>query len=147
MDTYDESLSVETQDIHSILDTELGNIAGIPWNKLEKINKLHALYTYAKDLQETHNLLPNEVNELQVFMKKHLDRRKFNRRNDVVYDVDEMKIKDIPMLIFIQKKRKFTLKKIGEGVLKSLAPRKTKRKHSETTNKQNPQNTIEDTEK
>lgn len=133
MDIYNEISNTETQDIHSILDTELGNIAGVPWNKLEKINKLHALYTYAKDLQDTHNLLPNEVSELQVFMKKHLDRRKFNRRNDVVYDADEMKIKDIPMLIFIQKKRKFTLKKIGEGILKNLAPRKTKRKNKDAS--------------
>ena len=63
-------------------------------------------------------------------MKRCLERKKLNKKQDLLYDKEKFKIVSINNLIYNKTKNKFTLKRQDKKInsLKSLAPKnKTKR--------------------
>jgi len=105
-----------------------------PWSKLNKGTKIKLLTNFANDYQEKNEINDKEKKQLIQYLKQCLERKKLNKKQDLVYDTENFKIISIINLIYNKTKNRFTLKKQDKRIssLKSLAPKnKTKRvKHS-----------------
>lgn len=110
-----------------------------PWNKLNKGTKINLLSEFADNYQIKNKITDKQKKDLNKYLKMCLERKKLNKKHDLVYDKDEFKIISINNLIFNKTKNKFTLKKQDKKInsLKSLAPKnKTKRvKHGKDKKK------------
>lgn len=98
-----------------------------PWSKLDKTSKFKKLTTYADEYSSTNNLSKEEKEKLISFLKDSLDRKKFQRVKDVIYDKVTGVVKDIPALHYNKPTNHFTLKNIDKtrvSTLKSLPPKK-----------------------
>ena len=98
-----------------------------PWSKLDKTSKFKKLTTYADEYSSTNNLSKEEKERLISFLKDSLDRKKFQRVKDVIYDKVTGVVKDIPALHYNKPTNHFTLKNIDKtrvSTLKSLPPKK-----------------------
>ena len=74
---------------------------------------------------------------MSTFISTSLDRKKLQRTKDVTYDTNTGIIKSIPCLSFNKTSKKFTLKRCDKrpSTLKSLAPKKTKGKKIDKSDK------------
>ena len=65
-------------------------------------------------------------NQLIVFFRDCLDKKKLQRVKDIIYNKDTGEIKDIPALFYNKPSNHFTLKNIDKRVstLKGLTPKK-----------------------
>ena len=125
------------------------------WSKLNKGTKTKLLTNFSDEYQKKNEIGDNEKKQLIQYLKLCLERKKLNKKQDLVYDKENFKIISINNLIFNKTKNRFTLKKQDKRIssLKSLAPKnktkrvKTKRvKHSrEKIKKINETNTIKAT--
>ena len=48
---------------------------------------------------------------LKTYLLECLERKKLQKKKDVIYDMENNKIKDIPNLYFNEKKKKYSLKR------------------------------------
>lgn len=114
--------------IENFLEKEQKNNIMKPWNKLGKGTKLKKVYEYVdnylKDIPEKKGY---EI-ALKTYLLDCLDRKKLQKKKDVIYDMEKNKIKDIPNLYFNEKKKKYSLKRSDKkcSTLKSLPTRKNK---------------------
>jgi hypothetical protein len=99
-----------------------------PWCKLNKTIKLIKLQIYIEEYQKKNDMSEDEKVLFSVFLKDCLDKKKLQRIKDVTYDKTSGVIKDIPGILFIKNKNRFTLKTNDKRVstLKSLGPKKKK---------------------
>ena len=128
---------LETYDVSKYLSQEQegkGNRQK-PWNKLEKSTKLIKIYDYIKDFSNKFNLSEIENIELKKYMRLCLERKKLQRKKDVIYESVLGIIKDIPGLSFNIKKRVFQLRKIDKKVstLKKIANKNSRTKRKKKT--------------
>lgn len=119
--------SSSLQNLDLFLENEQNNNKMEPWCKLDKTTKLKKLATFTEHYKEENNLNEEETTILTNFFKDCLDRKKFQRVKDVVYDKDTGMIKSIPALTFCRLTKHFTLRNMDKRVStsKSLAPKKT----------------------
>ena len=114
--------------IENFLQKEKENNISKPWNKLGKGTKLKKLYEYVDDFLKD----KPEKKQYEVAIKNYLldclDRKKLQKKKDVIYDIENNKIKTIPNLYFNEKRNKYTLKRTEKksSTLKSLPTRKNK---------------------
>ena len=112
-----------------------------PWSKLNKGTKIKLLTNFADEYQKKNEINDKEKKQLIQYLKLCLERKKLNKKQDLVYDKENFKIISINNLIFNKTKNRFTLKKQDKRIssLKSLAPKnKTKRvKHSKERARKN----------
>ena len=110
------------------LENEKNNNSNEPWSKLDKTIKIKKLLIYAENYKIEKNLDDQEFIQFSLFLKDCLDRKKFQRVKDVIYDKVTGIIKDIPGLFHNKVKNHFTIKNIDKRVStsKSLAPKKLK---------------------
>lgn len=114
--------------IENFLQKEKENNISKPWNKLGKGTKLKKLYEYVDDFLKD----KPEKKQYEVAIKNYLldclDRKKLQKKKDVIYDIENNKIKSIPNLYFNEKRNKYTLKRTEKksSTLKSLPTRKNK---------------------
>jgi hypothetical protein len=110
------------------LENEKNNNNNEPWSKLDKTIKIKKLLIYAENYKLEKNLDDIEYNNFTIFLKDCLDRKKFQRVKDVIYDKNNGIIKDIPGLFHNKIKNHFTIKNIDKRIStsKSLAPKKLK---------------------
>ena len=109
-----------------------------PWSKLNKGTKIKLIKKYVDEYQEKHNISDQQKIQLNEYLRVCLERKKLNKKQDLVYDKEKFKIVQIQNLIFNKTKNKFTLKKSDKRIssLKSLAPKnKTKRLKPQKTKK------------
>ena len=118
------STNLENLDI--FLENEKNNNVNEPWSKLDKTIKTKKMLQYAEVYKKEKNLDETEYNNLIVFFKDCLDRKRLQRVKDVVYDKTTGQIKDIPGLLHNKMRNHFTIKNIDKRVStsKSLAPKK-----------------------
>ena len=116
----------DLSNLEKFLENEKNNNINDPWCKLNKTVKIQKLTEYAK-IYKLDNNLDNEESELLIsFFKDCLDRKKFQRVKDVIYDKTTGLIKEIPALSYIKTTKHFTLKNIDKRVStqKSLPTKK-----------------------
>ena len=112
--------------LDKFLENEKNTNANEPWSKLDKTAKLKKLILYADNYKTENELSQEEYNKMVAFFKDCLDKKKLQRVKDVVYDKDNVSIKEIPALHFNKSNTHFTLKNIDKRVstIRSLAPKK-----------------------
>ena len=116
----------DLSNLEKFLENEQNNNKNEPWCKLDKTIKTKKLLEYV-NLYKVENKLDDEESELLVtFFKDCLDRKKFQRVKDVVYDKTTGLIKEIPALSYTKATKHFTLKNIDKRVTtqKSLPAKK-----------------------
>ena len=114
--------------IEKFLEKEQENNIMKPWNKLGKGTKLKKVYEYVDSyLKDKPDKKEYEI-ALKTYLLECLDRKKLQKKKDVIYDMENNKIKDIPNLYFNEKKKKYSLKRSDKksSTLKSLPSRKNK---------------------
>lgn len=114
-----------TVNIEKFLQKERDQVTQKPWSKLEKSIKRKKLSKFA----ETYNTKYKEI--LKQYLFHCLERKKLQRTKDVIYDINTGRIEKIPGLSFNKNSNKYTLRRIDKkgSTLKSLAPKKKRRKH------------------
>ena len=119
-----------TENIDKYLEQEQNKKKNIkPWSKLEKSTKLKKIYSYIENLYDKFKMTELEKKELKKYMRTCLERKKLQRIKDVIYEINNVEIKDIPCLTFNEKNRKFILRKIDKkgSTLRNLAPKNSTR--------------------
>jgi hypothetical protein len=119
--------SNDLSNLEKFLENEQNNNKNDPWCKLDKTIKTKKLIEYVT-LYKADNKLDEEESELLIsFFKDCLDRKKFQRVKDVIYDKATGLIKEIPALSYTKATKHFTLKNIDKRVStqKSLPVKKT----------------------
>jgi len=104
-----------------------------PWNKLNKTNKIDKLKDFCCRFSEENMFSETTKENLEKFLLRSLDNKKFTKIKDINYNKEEGIIKDIPGLSFNKNKKVFTLKNQDNRILtsKNLAP-KTKNSRDKT---------------
>jgi len=120
------SSSNDLTNLDKFLENEKNNNNNEPWCKLNKTIKTKKLQEYVEIYKEQNNLNQEESDQLFLFLKDCIDRKKLQRVKDVIYDKENGTIKEIPALCYVKSNKHFTLKNIDKRVstLKSLAPKK-----------------------
>lgn len=120
--------SINLESLDTFLENEKNNNINEPWSKLDKTMKTKKLLVFAELYKIEKQLDDAEFNNLIVFLKDCLDRKKLQRVKDVIYDKGTGLIKDIPGLSHNKVKNHFTIKNVDKRVstIKSLAPKKVK---------------------
>jgi hypothetical protein len=97
-----------------------------PWCKLNKTIKTKKLIEFVDFYSKENKLDVNEINNMIMFLKDSLDKKKLSRVKDVIYDKINGTVKEIPALTYCKSNKHFTLKNIDKRVstLKSLTPKK-----------------------
>ena len=121
--------------IEDILDKESQLSKLLPWNKLEKCQKISKINDFVEIYCSTNNINKQDEIELKKYLKERIERKKLRTIKEVDYDKTTGIIKNIPGLTYneknSEKSNKFTLKneeKLKSASLKGLAPKnKTKK--------------------
>ena len=115
------------QNLDKFLENERNYNKSEPWCKLDKTVRSKKLIEFADTYKENNQLDQEEFEALIVFFKDCLDRKRFQKVKDVIYDKDTGLIKEIPALSYTKANKHFTLKNIDAkrvSATKSLAPKK-----------------------
>ena len=128
MNNIQSSKEPDVTNIESFLEKEKTMNKKQHWSKLSKLTKKNKIMDYCAEYSKKNNLNENEILELKAFLLKSLDRKKLQRVKDVIYDIENQIIINIPTLTINKQTNKYTLKNLDKKVstLKSLAPRKNK---------------------
>ena len=118
--------SNDFSNLEKFLENEKNNNKNEPWCKLDKTAKIKKLLEYVNTYKLENNLNDEETILLIEFLKDCLDRKRFQRVKDVIYDKSTGLIKEVPALVYIKATKHFTLKNIDKRVstLKSLPVKK-----------------------
>jgi hypothetical protein len=139
--------SKASQSIHNLdkfLENEKNSNENEPWCKLNKTIKIKKVTEFVLEVyKKTANLDDAECENLILFLKDCLDRKKLQRIKDVLYDKENGMIKEIPALTYIRASKHFTLKNIEKRIstLKSLPQNKSNKNKNVNNHK-----TIKNTE-
>ncbi len=115
------------QNLDKFLENERNYNKSEPWCKLDKTVRSKKLIEFADTYKENNQLDKEEFEALIVFFKDCLDRKRFQKVKDVIYDKETGLIKEIPALSYTKANKHFTLKNIDAkrvSATKSLAPKK-----------------------
>ena len=128
MNNIQSSKEPDVTNIESFLEKEKTMNKKQHWSKLSKLIKKNKIMDYCDEYSKKNDLNENEIIELKAFLLKSLDRKKLQRVKDVIYDLENQIIINIPTLTINKQTNKYTLKNLDKKVstLKSLAPRKNK---------------------
>ena len=118
--------SSDLANLDKFLENEKITNSNEPWSKLDKTAKIKKLTLFADNYKISNNLDENEYQQLVLFFRDCLDKKKLQRVKDVNYNKETGEIKDIPGLLFNKPSNHFTLKNLDKRVstLKGLAPKK-----------------------
>jgi hypothetical protein len=100
-----------------------------PWNKLSKASRLKKLMVYTSHYIEKNKLENLQEKKLKTYLLDALDRRKLQKIKDVVYNIETGIIEDIPKLVFMKDKKKFTIKREKKSNTLNNLPPKTLKKN------------------
>ncbi len=112
--------------LDKFLENEKITNSNEPWSKLDKTDKIKKLFLFADNYKVLNNLSDTEHEQLIIFFRDCLDKKKLQRVKDVNYNKETGEIKDIPALFHNKSSNHFTLKNLDKRVstLKGLAPKK-----------------------
>jgi len=118
--------SSDLANLDKFLENEKITNSNEPWSKLDKTAKIRKLALFADSYKLLNNLSDDEYEQLIVFFRDCLDKKKLQRVKDVIYNKETGEIKDIPALFHNKPSNHFTLKNLDKRVstLKGLAPKK-----------------------
>ena len=114
------------------LDTFLENEKSVNqtevWTKLDKTLKFKKILAFIDKYSIDKELTASEKQELTIFLKDAIDKKKIQKVKDIIYDKVTNTIKDIPCLVYLKDdSRRFTLKSSTKisNTLKSMPKKKS----------------------
>ena len=118
--------SSDLSNLDKFLENEKFTNSNEPWSKLDKTAKIKKLILFANNYKDTNNLTETEYENLVIFFRDCLDKKKLQRVKDVNYNKETGEIKDVPALCFNKPSNHFTLKNLDKRVstVKGLTPKK-----------------------
>jgi hypothetical protein len=123
-----DSNKVCTNNIEMFLNKEKELNKNKTWSKLSKADKLNKLILFAKKYSKENKLSDNESKILQNYFMDELSKKRLQKLKDVIYDIKSGEIKNIPKLVFLKEKKRFTIKRDRKtNTLSSLPPKKTRK--------------------
>jgi len=124
----DNVFSNDLQNLDRFLESEKTMNRNEPWGKLDKTIRTRKILEFADVYAEEQHLQAHEKQQMVVFLKDCLNKKRLYRVKDVNYDKEEGAIKDIPALVYNKQAKRFTLKKSEKHVstLKSMPQKKAK---------------------
>ncbi len=116
--------------LDSFIEEKKQTITNEPWIKLNKTTKLIKFQEFVEKYSINNKLNQDETTDLFKFLSTSLDRKRFLKTKEVIYDKDSGVIISIPSLFYNSSNKKFTIKRSDkrQSTLKSLAPKKNKNK-------------------
>jgi hypothetical protein len=109
--------TAEKNDINHLelfLENEKSANQSEPWNKLDKTTKHRKLQEFAEQYSNEKKLTEKEKEDLVVFLKDAVDKKKIYKVKDIIYDKENNIIKEIPGLVYLKTDHKsFTLKNVN----------------------------------
>ena len=120
--------SNDLNNLDKFLEQDTTNNQNEPWSKLDKTTKTKKILAFAETYSTENCYDEDEQSQLIVFLKECLDRKRFQRVKDVIYNKTTGEIKDVPALFYNKPTKHFTLKNIEKRIstLKSLPPKKVR---------------------
>lgn len=117
------SEQLNTTAMGDLLDSETNTIFFKQWNKLEKGLKCNRVNHYL-NTQDEYEFKNNEQEDLKKLLYSTINKGGLTKNTDVSYNKDDGKIIKINILLFNEKKRKFSFK--PETVKKAKSSSKSK---------------------
>jgi len=121
-----------TSNIDTFLETEKQKNKIDSWNKLDKTMKIQKLHAYAEKYAVEQG---KDVVQLKRFFIDALEKGKFQKTKDVVYDKENQTITSIPALLYNTATNNYTLRIMDPkrvSMLKSLTPKRVSEKNKES---------------
>ena len=120
--------------INDFLDRERAKNKKETWNRLDKTIKLIKLQDYCSRYGKENNLAQGKIEQLSLYLRNCLERKRFERVKDINYDKENQVIKSIPNLMYSKQSKRFTLKRSEKRVstLKSLGPSRKRNSGNKT---------------
>jgi len=121
-----------TTNVDSFLETEKQKNKVDSWNKLDKTMKIQKLHAYAEKYAVEQG---KDVIQLKRFFIDALEKGKFQKTKDVVYDKENQAITSIPALLYNTATNNYTLRIMDPkrvSTLKSLTPKRISEKNKES---------------
>jgi len=103
------------------------------WNKLDKTTKLQLLTSYADTYGAEKNLSSEDITGLKRFFRDAVEKGKFQKAKDIVYNKATREIQEIPSLHWNSITNNFTLRNMDTkkvSLLKSLTPKRVTAKNN-----------------
>lgn len=116
-----------------LLENEKQNNQKENWNKLDNTTKLQLLNVYADTYGEKKGLSAEDIASLKRFLRDSIEKGKFQKAKDVVYDKTSRTIEEIPALHWNTATNNFTLRNLDTkkvSLLKSLTPKRLTAKNT-----------------
>ena len=130
-----KSLNITTKmedDLHNLdnfLEQEKSQCNNDSWGKIDKNKRLEKLIQFADVYRVEKNMSGDEYDKLVLFFNDCVEKKRFNKTKDVVYDKKTGLIKTIPGLM-INKQNNFTIKNLDtkNGAFRCAQTKKTCKK-------------------
>lgn len=114
----------EKNDINNLdlfLESEKTENQSEPWSKLDKTTKYRKIQEFVEYYSTEKMLSDKEKNELVLFLKDAIDKKKIYKVKDIIYDKENCIIKEIPGLVYLKSEHKnFTLKNVNTKMTSTL---------------------------
>lgn len=123
-------LPVVVVSIDQMLDHENSFNKTEAWNKINKTLKIQKMHKYAEKFGKEQKYTPEEIEQMKLFFSESLEKKKFQKTKEVIYDKILQEVMEIPGLMFNHSTRKFTIRQDCKRIstLKSLTPKRTTEK-------------------
>ena len=125
-------------ELNSYLIKEMNENKKQSWNKLTRTEKIKKLTYYVENTLTTkHNLNQHEIQTTQSYILTLLDRKRLSKNSEIDYNEENGLIQHIPIIIFNETKRNFTLNRVFKvsAKKKQIPKSKTVKKVKEEQNK------------
>lgn len=133
LNNYTPTIASETSSsVDKILESEKQKNKVDSWNKLDKTMKIQKLHAYAEKYSAEQ---AKDLAQLKRFFIDSLEKGKFQKTKDVVYDKDQQVIVSIPALLYNTATNNYTLRIMDPkrvSTLKSLTPKRISEKNKDT---------------
>ena len=135
----DNNSGCNMEKLDNFLEKEKEHNKSQPWNKLNKTNKIEKLKIFCEKHCLTNDYSNEQSEELEQYLLKALDNKKFSKIKDITYIKEDGIIKDIPGLTYNKKNKIFTIKNQDNRLTtsKNLAPKTKKSKVGNLRSKKN----------
>lgn len=122
----DSKSSTDLANLDKFLESEKNSNSVEPWSKLDKTAKIKKLTVFAENYKVANSLNETQYENLILFFRDCLDKKKLQRVKDIIYNKETGEIKDIPALHLSKPTNRFTLKIVDKRVstMRGLTPKK-----------------------
>tara|TARA_B100000902_G_C27223535_1_gene870934 strand:- start:337 stop:870 length:534 start_codon:yes stop_codon:yes gene_type:complete len=111
---------VDASKIEAILENEMNTQKKLSWSRLDRIDKIQKLCSYAEKYCKENALGGVDLSTMKTYLTAAVNRNRLHKVREVKYNKDTGEVECIPQLLFNKLSRKFTLKR-GDKRISTLS--------------------------